>query len=100
LGEEEKTMTITTSAKGRTTTYVWAIGSVLTLLSLWLAPARVGHIAASLPITVAVLTTALIKARLIIQYFMEVRTAPRWLRIATDGWLVVLFGGVLAIYLW
>jgi hypothetical protein len=43
---------------------------------------------------------ALIKARLIIQYFMEVRTAPRWLRIATDGWLVVLFGGVLAIYLW
>jgi caa(3)-type oxidase subunit IV len=88
------------TTNARATTYVWAILSVLTLLSLWLGPARVGHVAASLPITVAVLTMALIKARLIIQYFMEVRTAPRWLRIATDGWLIVLFGGVVAIYVW
>jgi hypothetical protein len=43
---------------------------------------------------------ALIKARFIIRYFMEVRTAPSWLRMATDAWLVVLWGAVLAIYLW
>jgi hypothetical protein len=30
---------------------------------------------------------------------MEVRTAPAWLRMATDAWLVVLWGAVLAIYL-
>jgi hypothetical protein len=29
-----------------------------------------------------------------------VRTAPSWLRMATDAWLVVFVGWVLAIYLW
>jgi hypothetical protein len=43
---------------------------------------------------------AFIKARLIIGYFMEVRTAPAWLRVSTDAWLVVLWGALLAIYLW
>ena len=89
-----------TTIKARAITYVWIILSVLTLLSLWLAPARVGHIAASTPITIAVLAMAMIKARLIIQHFMEIRTAPAWLKLTTDGWLVALFGGVLAIYLW
>ena len=51
-------------------------------------------------LTIAVLAMAFIKARLIIGYFMEVRTAPSWLRAATDAWLVVLWGAVLAIYLW
>jgi hypothetical protein len=88
------------TTNARAITYVWVILSALTLLSFWLAPARLGHIAASLPITVAVLAVAMIKARLIIGYFMEVRTAPMWLRIAADGWLVILFGSVLAIYLW
>jgi hypothetical protein len=37
---------------------------------------------------------------LIIRHFMEVRTAPRWLRLSTDGWLVALWGAVLVIYLW
>jgi hypothetical protein len=31
---------------------------------------------------------------------MEVRTGPRWLRWATDAWLVVLWAAVLAIYLY
>jgi hypothetical protein len=30
---------------------------------------------------------------------MEVRSAPRWLRIGTDVWLVVLLGSVFGIYL-
>jgi hypothetical protein len=47
-----------------------------------------------------VLAMAFIKARLIIRYFMEVRTAPAWLKLATDAWLVVLWGAVLASYLW
>jgi hypothetical protein len=92
-------MTATTTGRltnARLTTYVWVILSVLTLTSYWLGPAPV----ASVSITVAVLTMALIKARLIIGYFMEVRTAPTWLRICTDAWLVVLFGAILAIYLY
>ena len=30
---------------------------------------------------------------------MEVRTAPRWLKVATDAWLSVLWLAILAIYL-
>ena len=48
---------------------------------------------------VAVVLLGFIKGRMIIQYFMEVRTAPRWLKIFTDTWLTVLWAAVLAIYL-
>ena len=90
-----------TTTKARAITYVWIILSAITLVSWFLGPARVaGTAVASVPITVAVLAMAFIKARLIIGYFMEVRTAPAWLRLATDAWLVVLWGAVLAIYLW
>ncbi len=85
----------------RVITVVWVILSVITVVSWWLGPGHArGPLVASAPITVAVLTLGLIKSRLIIRYFMEVRTAPRWLRIATDTWLVVFWGAVLAIYLW
>jgi Prokaryotic Cytochrome C oxidase subunit IV len=55
---------------------------------------------ASVPITVAVVLLGFIKGRMIIRYFMEVRTAPRWLKLFTDVWLTVLWAGVLAIYLY
>ena len=47
----------------------------------------------------AVVVLGFIKGRMIIQYFMEVRTAPRWLKLFTDAWLTILWAGVLAIYL-
>jgi hypothetical protein len=95
---DEVTMTTT---KARVITYVWILVSAFTIVSWFLGPARMqGPVAASVPITVAVLAMAFIKARLIIGYFMEVRTAPVWLRLSTDVWLVVLWGAVLAIYLW
>ncbi|MFZ0832671.1 MAG: cytochrome C oxidase subunit IV family protein [Mycobacterium sp.] len=85
----------------RTTTYAWLILSAITVLSWWLAPAHAhGHaVGRSIPITVAAIALAIIKGRMIIRYFMEVRTAPRWLKLATDGWLVALGAGVLAVYL-
>ncbi|KBR64853.1 hypothetical protein X425_01489 [Mycobacterium avium XTB13-223] len=55
---------------------------------------------ASVPITVAVVVLGFIKGRIIIQYFMEVRTAPRWLKLFTDAWLTVLWAGIFAIYLY
>ncbi|ORW01412.1 cytochrome C oxidase subunit IV family protein [Mycobacterium kyorinense] len=82
-------------------TSVWLILSAITVAAWWLAP---GHAhappGASVPITIAVLAMALVKVRLVIQQFMEVRTAPGWLRLFTDAWLVVLWGAVLVIYLW
>jgi Prokaryotic Cytochrome C oxidase subunit IV len=83
------------------TTAVWAALSAITVVSWFLAPAHHAEpVAASTAITVAALALALIKTRLIIQEFMEVRTAPSWLKLATDGWLVVLFGAIVVIYVW
>lgn len=85
----------------RIVTYVWLALTALTVLAWWLAPGRSGALAtASVPITVAVLVVGLIKSRLIIRYFMEVRTAPVWLKRSTDAWLVLLFGLILVIYLY
>jgi len=70
----------------RVTTCVWLIRSAITILSWWLGHPRAGQVfGASVPITVAVLAIGLIKARLIIRYFMKVRTAPVWLRVGTDA---------------
>jgi hypothetical protein len=78
------------SVKNRLTV-VWLVLAALTVVSWALAPGHsAGPVAASVPI----------KSRLIIREFMEVRSAPAWLRAATDTWLVVLFGAVLVIYLW
>lgn len=90
-----------TRVAARTTTYAWIILSVITIFSWWLAPghSRGSGAVASVPITVAVVILGFIKGRMIIGYFMEVRTAPRWLKVFTDVWLTVLWAGILAIYL-
>ena len=97
-------MTATVAAESRsarTTTYVWLILSAITVISWWLAPGHSGgHTVASVPITVAVVLLGFVKGRMIIRYFMEVRTAPRWLKITTDAWLVALFAAILGIYLY
>ncbi|BBZ12100.1 cytochrome C oxidase subunit IV family protein [Mycobacterium branderi] len=80
-------------------TSVWLILSAITIAAWWLAPGP-SHATASVAITIAVLAMALVKVRLVIQQFMEVRTAPGWLKLFTDAWLVVLWGTVLVIYLW
>jgi hypothetical protein len=82
-------------------TVVWLVLAGQTVVSWALAPAHsTGAVGPSVPITVVVLAMALIKSRLIIREFMEVRTAPAWLRASTEAWLVVMFGAVLGIYLW
>jgi hypothetical protein len=89
-----------TAAAARTTA-VWAGLSAITIVSWFLAPAHHAEpVTASTAITAAVLMLALVKSRLIIQEFMEVRTAPLWLRLATDGWLAALFGAIVVIYVW
>ena len=89
------------ASPSRAITYAWILLSAITVLSWWLAPGHDhdGPATASVPITVAVVLLGFVKGRLIIRYFMEVRTAPRWLKAATDVWLTVLWLGILAIYL-
>jgi cytochrome c oxidase subunit IV len=91
-----------TTTAARTTTYAWIILSAITTVSWSLAPGHIGGAAAvaSVPVTVVVVLLGFIKGRMIIQYFMEVRTAPRWLKLFTDAWLAILWAGVLAIYLY
>lgn len=83
-------------------TVVWAFLSAVTVLSWWLGGTAHGggQVVASTPITIGVLAIAFVKARLILQRFMEVRTAPTWLRLFTDTWLVLFWGAVLGIYLY
>lgn len=94
-----------TSANARTNVLrinvVWIALSAITLLSWALGSAREGaDLVTSKPITVGVLAIGAIKARCILQYFMEVHTGPLWLRRFADIWLAVFWLTVLVIYLY
>ena len=72
----------------------------ITVVSWWLAPGHPGpRRAQRADHRRGDRTLGFIKGRMIIRYFMEVRTAPRWLKTATDVWLTVLWLAILAIYL-
>lgn len=87
--------------ESRAITLVWLALSVITVVAWWLAPGHsTGPVGPSVPITVAAIVLSLVKCRLIIRYFMEVRAAPKWLRHSTDAWLITLWTAVLAVYLW
>lgn len=93
--------TNTANTRNRAITVAWLALSAITVISWWLAPGHSGaHAGPSVPITVAAIVLGFVKCRMIIRQFMEVGTAPRWLRLATDAWLVVLWTAVLVIYLW
>jgi hypothetical protein len=85
----------------RRITVVWAFLCVVTVVSWLLASAR-GHreFSPSAGVTIGILVAVAVKARLIIRRFMEVRTAPTWLRVVTDVWLTVLVGSIFALYQW
>ena len=95
------TTSVTSRSGLRAITIAWIVLCVITIVSWWLSPAHFGAAAVpSLSITAAVIVLGFVKCRLIIRYFMEVKTAPRWLRLATDCWLVVMWVGALGIYLY
>ncbi|WP_372748513.1 cytochrome C oxidase subunit IV family protein [Litorivivens sp.] len=72
-------------------TTVWAILSLITVAA-WLIGRNVGtDLQPSHAVTLSVLLIAAAKAQLVIMYFMEVRSAPRWLKRVAYGWVLVLF---------
>ncbi|WP_019928928.1 cytochrome C oxidase subunit IV family protein [Nocardia sp. BMG111209] len=84
----------------RTVVLVWAALTVITIVAWRLAPGHADSAGLSDGLVAGIVVLAMIKCRLVIRYFMEVRYAPRWLRLATDGWLLVLWVTLLGIYLY
>ncbi|MGV0714578.1 cytochrome C oxidase subunit IV family protein [Mycolicibacterium sp. XJ662] len=79
-------------------TAVWAVLTAVTVAS-WLTARDGGqphHVSAT--VTVVVLLIAAVKTQLVIWHFMEVRHAPVWLKITTNGWLVGVFALLLGFY--
>ncbi|WP_405137780.1 cytochrome C oxidase subunit IV family protein [Nocardia sp. NBC_01388] len=80
---------------------VWIALMAITIVWWQLTPEDHGSATASGKVLVsAIAALGMIKSRLIIRYFMEIRTAPRWLRFTTDGWIVVLWLGLLGVNLY
>lgn len=70
---------------------VWVILVMSTGLSWWLGFGDSHYI------WLSILIVALIKVRLIMWYFMEVRHSPAWLKRTCDGWLLFVFAMVASI---
>lgn len=80
-------------------TGIWMLLTAATFASWWVGGGgESGQLSVSFPITIAVVTIALVKTRLVFWYFMEVRTAPSWLRWNCDGWLAFLAIMICALY--
>ena len=83
-----------------TLTYVWLLLSALTIFIWWLGT-RSGTGSReinALSAGVVVFLFACVKARLVIQKFMEVSRAPTWLRVTCDSWLALTFGMIVSFY--
>ena len=80
---------------------VWLILVAITLSYLWIdhSAGQHGIPTASTVITVAAICLALIKVRIIMREFMEVRGAPQVLCRLTDFWVVLMAVAMLGVYL-
>lgn len=77
---------------------VWAFLTAITLASWYISQS--GGIAFQINtwITVSVLVISIIKAQMVIHYFMEVRFAPRWLKLTMISWSTMLLVLLLGFY--
>jgi hypothetical protein len=80
---------------------VWLIlvGITVGYLGIDIAANDDGIATASTAVTVAAICLALIKVRIIMREFMEVRGAPHLLRSLTDFWVVLMGVALLGVYL-
>lgn len=87
------------AASGKRLTLVWAILSAITLAQLLvLMTDSPGHINPNVLATFSIILISLFKVRLIIREFMEVKSAPSWLRWGTDIWLATTAVSLLGTY--
>jgi caa(3)-type oxidase subunit IV len=79
-------------------TIVWAFLTTVTVASSLISVEGGAAHQINTTVTTVVLLVAAVKAYLVIQYFMEVRRAPRWLKVTTSGWVLGLFTLLLGFY--
>jgi phosphate/sulfate permease len=79
---------------------VWLILVAISLCYLWVdhVATRRGLPIASTVVTVFAICFALIKVRIIMREFMEVRSAPRVLRRLADFWVLLMAVALLGVY--
>jgi len=83
----------------RRMTLVWLILSAVTLLAWWIGGHRTsGGVHPAPAIAVGAIAITVVKVRLIITEFMDLRHAPVLLRRLLDAWLVCFSGAMLAAY--
>jgi hypothetical protein len=81
-------------------TRLWLVLLLATVLSWWLgSDTPVRSPAAGMLSAISILAVAIIKCRLVIRNYMDVRLAPPWLQRACDGWLLLNFG-LVSFYYW
>ena len=85
-------------AFGQRATPVWLVLVAATAVSWGTASATAAQSGHTRLLSTLVVGIALLKARLVIRYFMEVRGAARGLQLATDCWCVGVGAAVLALY--
>jgi hypothetical protein len=80
---------------------VWLILTALSLGYLWIdhTADKHGVPRASTVVTISAIAIALIKVRIIMREFMEVRHAPALLRRITDAWVVIMAVVMIGLYL-
>jgi len=79
-------------------TRLWLVLLLATVVSWWLRSDSHAADQASVLTTVAILAVAIVKCRLVIRSYMEVRYAPAWLQLTCDAWLLLNFGMVSSFY--
>jgi cytochrome c oxidase subunit 4 len=80
-------------------TWVWAFLVAITVASWLIGRGQGAAYQIDAAITIGVLLIAAVKAQLVIRYFMEVRSAPLWLKRTAYGWNIVLLCLLLVFYL-
>lgn len=81
--------------------FVWLVLAALTVAYLWIdhsSQDQAGSLKASAVVTSSVIVIALVKVRIIVREFMEVREAPVLLCRLTDAWLVLIGVALLGCY--
>ena len=86
-------------SEGARITYVWVAACVFTVVSAIVATVTGDHRGANVVVSLVVLGMGAVKAGLILEEFMEVRTAPPWLQRTARVWLVGLLAVIIVLYL-
>ena len=87
----------TTPDVARETRTAWMVWG--SLIAVTLAGWLLTDIEGGTAIVALIVAFGLVKCWLIIQHFMDVRHAPRWLQVVTTAWMVVLWVTLLILFL-